>query len=52
LAIVAFFEEVASALTFGAEAKGFALLAPRFSEGNLYLHTSLPNYTVGFIACP
>jgi len=40
LAIVAFFEEVASALTFGAEAKGFALLAPRFSEGNLYLLAS------------
>jgi len=33
-------EEVASALTFGAEAKGFALLTLRFPEGNLYLLAS------------
>jgi hypothetical protein len=40
LVIAACFEEVASALTFDAEAKGFALLVSRFFEGNLYLHAS------------
>jgi len=50
-AIEARFEEVASALIFGAEAKGFTLLAPRFFEGNLYLHALSGHYTVAFIAC-